>query len=135
MSASLHGQSVPTSHQLSGLDSRSLGVLESFPMTLVSRHSQSLPVNGAVSLSRIVLRGALILSGLAEEALELFLAAFAPFMAIFATFKARLASVWAFTHILTMHIAQTFEAAPCVRTEAHSARSPADLDFPLFGQA
>ena len=101
----LRGQSVPTSHQLPWLDSCSLGEPESLPMASASRHSQSLPVAGAVSLSRIVLRGALILSGLAEEALGLFLAAFVPFMAIFATFKARLASVCAFTDILTMPIA------------------------------
>ena len=81
------------------------------------------------------LLGALILSGLAEEALGLCLAAFCPFMAILAAYKSRLASVWAFTDILAMPIAQTFEAAPWVRTEAHSARCPADLDFPLFGQA
>ena len=104
-------------------------------MTLASRHSQSLPVAGAVSFTRIVLRGALILSRLAEEALGLFLPALRPFVAIFATFKARLASVWAFAYILAMPIAQTLEAAPRIRTEAHSARYPADLDLSLFDQA
>ena len=131
----LRGQSVPTSHQLAGLDSLSIGEPESFQMILAPRHSQSLPVTGTVSLSSIVLRGARNLSCLAEEARGLFLTALRPFMAIFAAFKARLASVWAFTDILTMPLAQTFKAVPCVCTKAHSARSPTDLDFPLFGQA
>ena len=101
----LRGHSVPTNHQLSGLDSSFLRGPESFPMTLASRHSQNLPVAGAVFLSRIVRRVAIILSGLAEEALGLFFAAFVSFMAIFATIKARLASVWTFTDILTFPIA------------------------------
>ena len=61
-------------------------------MTLASRHSQSLPVTGTISLSRIVPHGALILSRFEEEALRLFLAAFRPFVAILAAFKTRLHS-------------------------------------------
>ena len=74
-------------------------------MTLASRLSQSLPVAGAVSFTRIVLRGALILSRLAEVALGLFLTALRPFMAVFATFKEQITSVWAFTDILAMPVA------------------------------
>ena len=114
MLESYYGQSVPITHQLSGLNSCSLGEPELFPMTLASLHSQILPLTGAISLSRISLRGAIILSGLAEEAFGLFLAAFRPFVAILSTFKARLSCDWAFTDILAIPVAQTHKAAPCV---------------------
>ena len=82
-----------------------------------------------------MLRRALILSGLAEKALGLFLAAFGPFVAILATIEARLASVQAFTYILAMPVAQILKATPFLRMEEHSAPCPTNLNFPLFGQA
>ena len=88
-------KSVPTTPQLPRLDSEFLGELELFPMTPAPRQSQSLPVTGAVSLSRIEYRRVLVLLSFAEETLWFHLATLGPFVAIFTAFKAHPDPIWA----------------------------------------